>query len=65
MAALRGAPTGEPVPWHRVLNAKGMSSIGGSQLEHLAAEGIEIDARGRVDLDRHGWDGSEWIAETP
>lgn len=65
MAALRGAPTQDPVPWHRVLNAKGMSSIGKVQLDHLAAEGVEIDARGRVALERYGWDGAEWLAEQP
>jgi methylated-DNA-protein-cysteine methyltransferase-like protein len=50
------------VPWHRVINAQGrISSRDGSPFEHfqrllLEEEGVELDARGRVDLDRFGWD---------
>jgi len=50
------------VPWHRVINARGeVSSRGGgsafaqSQRAMLEAEGVRFDARGRVDLDAHGW----------
>jgi len=60
MASLGRRHVMPPVPWHRVLNARGMSSIGQEQLDHLAAEGVTVDARGRVDLEQHGWDGSEW-----
>ncbi|MCX6094515.1 MAG: MGMT family protein [Candidatus Bipolaricaulota bacterium] len=55
MAALgRGAPRPD-VPWHRVVNAKGESSIGGEQIECLKAEGVAFDANGRIDLRRFGW----------
>jgi methylated-DNA-protein-cysteine methyltransferase-like protein len=55
MAALgRGAPRPD-VPWHRVVNAKGESSIGGEQIERLKAEGVVFDANGRIDLRRFGW----------
>ncbi len=55
MAALgRGAPRPD-VPWHRVVNAKGESSIGGEQIERLRAEGVVFDALGRIDLRRFGW----------
>jgi len=55
MAALgRGAPRPE-VPWHRVVNAKGESSIGGEQIRRLEAERVSFDERGRIDLKRFGW----------
>ncbi len=47
------------VPWHRVVNAQGRVSLPGSagalQWARLLAEGIVGDARGRIDLARHGW----------
>jgi methylated-DNA-protein-cysteine methyltransferase-like protein len=55
MAALgRGVPRHD-VPWHRVVNAKGESSIGGEQIERLTAEGVVFDANARIDLRRFGW----------
>ncbi len=55
MAALgRGAPRPD-VPWHRIVNAKGESSLGGEQIERLRAEGIAFDADGRIDLARSAW----------
>ncbi|MGB2982579.1 MAG: MGMT family protein [Candidatus Bipolaricaulia bacterium] len=55
MAALgRGRPRPE-VPWHRVVNAKGESSIGGEQVSRLEVEGVAFDERGRIDLKRFGW----------
>jgi len=55
MAALgRGTPRPD-VPWHRVVNAKGQSSIGGEQVARLEAEGVPFDDRGRVDLTLYGW----------
>jgi len=57
MAALgRGAPRSD-VPWHRVVNAKGESSIGGEQITRLEAEGVVFDERGRIDLKRFAWGG--------
>jgi len=62
MAALgRGAPR-PGIPWHRVVNAKGESSIGGEQVARLEAEGVEFDERGRIDLGAFGW--SEYERET-
>jgi len=56
LGALRGRTSGEPVPWQRVVNARGESSIGGGQMEQLVEEGIEVENR-RIDLKRFGWDG--------
>ena len=59
MAALgRGRPRPD-VPWHRVVNAKGESSIGGEQVAHLEAEGIRFGENGRIDLKLFAWDGME------
>jgi len=59
MAALgRGRPRPE-IPWHRIVNAKGESSIGGEQISRLEAEGVTFGANGRIDLKRFGWDGIE------
>jgi methylated-DNA-protein-cysteine methyltransferase-like protein len=52
------ALTDPTVPWHRVINAQGCISHRGdlvraeSQRRRLEAEGIEFDARGRIDLQR-------------
>ncbi|MDF1801154.1 MAG: MGMT family protein [Planctomycetota bacterium] len=47
------------VPWHRVVNAAGRSSIpgpgGAEQRRRLAAEGIEFRPSGSIDLKRFGW----------
>ena len=62
MAALgRGTPR-SGVPWHRVVNAKGESSIGGEQVTRLEAEGVVFNGRGRIDLKAYGW--SEYEQET-
>jgi methylated-DNA-protein-cysteine methyltransferase-like protein len=59
MAALgRGRPRPD-VPWHRVVNAKGESSIGGEQIIRLEAEGVVFGVDERIDLKRFGWDGIE------
>ena len=61
MAALgRGCPRPE-VPWHRVVNAKGESSIGEKQIVRLESEGIPFDENGRIDLKMFGWDGLEEV----
>lgn len=57
LAALRD----EDVPWHRVINAKGMISFKGDtprgelQRARLEAEGVSFDARGRVPLKTLRW----------
>ena len=58
MAALR---PGERIPWQRVINARGEVSAraepGADALQRtlLEHEGVRFDARGRIDLARHGW----------
>ncbi len=60
--ALHALPDRSPVPWHRVVNAKGEVSPrrDGSGHEHLQRamlrrEGIRFDVRGRLDLGKHRW----------
>jgi len=60
--ALAALGRGEPrldIPWQRVVNAKGESSLGTEQLKRLQSEGVVFDANGRIDLSVHGWDGWE------
>jgi methylated-DNA-protein-cysteine methyltransferase related protein len=58
--ALRDAPDDPGVPWHRVVNAGGRSSLpAGSpgaieQRRRLEAEGVRY-TRDRIALDRYGW----------
>jgi len=68
-AAMRECPG--DVPWQRVLNAQGKISLpAGSrgaleQRRMLEAEGVEFDARERIDLARFGWAGPPraWLLE--
>jgi len=59
--ALHNLPAKSNVPWHRVINAKGEISArtGGDSHELqrllLEAEGVEFDAKGRMDLERYRW----------
>lgn len=59
--ALHAWTDGRPLPWQRVLNARGevspRSEPGGDHLQRalLEAEGVRFDARGRVDLARYRW----------
>ena len=60
--AMRRLPLPSKVPWHRVVNAKGMISMGLSregsdwmQRQMLIAEGIFVDAEGHLPLRRHLW----------
>lgn len=59
--ALHNLPANSNVPWHRVVNAKGEISArtGGDSHELqrllLEAEGVEFDAKGRMDLERYRW----------
>ena len=49
--AMAGCPSGQGVPWHRVVRSDGSAPIGARQLELLRQEGVPV--RGdRVDLDR-------------
>jgi methylated-DNA-protein-cysteine methyltransferase related protein len=60
--ALRDTPDGLELPWQRVINARGEVSPRGIGLEAglqrhlLQEEGVVFDGRGRIDLDRFGWD---------
>ena len=58
--AMASCPAG--IPWQRVINSQGKISLPGEsgrkQQELLEAEGIEFDARGRIDLNRFGWTGT-------
>jgi methylated-DNA-protein-cysteine methyltransferase-like protein len=61
--SLRSTPEGVEVPWQRVVNAQGgISARGGIGWEEgyqrhlLEEEGVVFNARGRIDLDRFGWD---------
>ena len=57
--ALHQLPPGSPVPWHRVINAKGEISLrrsspaGLEQRALLEEEGVVFSAKGRVDLRRY------------
>jgi methylated-DNA-protein-cysteine methyltransferase related protein len=61
---MQSLPDGSDVPWWRVINGRGEISIRGvlhgRQLQRalLEGEGVAFDARGRIDWDRFGWDGS-------
>ncbi len=51
----------DDVPWQRVINAQGKISLKGEAAQkqrlRLEAEGIEFDARGKIDLKRFRWAG--------
>ena len=59
--ALHALPNNTTVPWHRVINARGMVSVRSdgtaslSQRLLLEREGVHFDGRGRVSLERHQW----------
>jgi methylated-DNA-protein-cysteine methyltransferase-like protein len=64
--ALGVLPDASTVPWQRVINARGeVSPRGGQgglgiregfQRHLLEEEGVSFNERGRIDLDRFGWD---------
>lgn len=59
--ALHALPPGNTIPWHRVVNAKGEVSArsdGDGDLEQrarLESEGVQFNARGRIDLRQFRW----------
>ena len=59
--ALHALPEGSPVPWHRVLNARGTLSLrrqsGGeiTQRIRLEREGVRFGPGGRIPLERLRW----------
>ncbi|EKS7765332.1 MGMT family protein [Edwardsiella piscicida] len=58
-AILRALPAGSALPWHRVVNRLGTLSLVGEgftrQRSALQAEGIDVNADGRLDLARLRW----------
>jgi methylated-DNA-protein-cysteine methyltransferase-like protein len=63
--ALHALPEGSPLPWHRVINARGEVSpraepgVEGYQRFLLEEEDVEFNLAGRVDLERFGWRAGE------
>ncbi|HKK48347.1 MAG TPA: methylated-DNA--[protein]-cysteine S-methyltransferase [Alkalispirochaeta sp.] len=60
---LRRGDAHRPLPWHRVINARGSISLprgDGFEVQRalLEDEGISVDSEGRVDLKQHLWTGS-------
>ncbi len=61
--AMAAVPHESDVPWHRVINSKGMISVrsegDGARIQRvlLEAEGVWFDKTGRVDLGEIGWEG--------
>ncbi|KAA3626445.1 MAG: cysteine methyltransferase [Proteobacteria bacterium] len=64
--ALAATPDDVNIPWQRVINSRGEVSARSSgdgesrQKRLLLAEGVLFDRRGRVDLERCGWEGPAW-----
>ncbi len=60
--ALHKLPNSSPIPWHRVVNAKGELSLaragrasGLTQRLRLEQEGVTVNAAFRVSMARFGW----------
>ena len=58
--ALHALKSSTSVPWQRIINARGMISLGPmrggmSQRMLLEGEGVRFDAAGRVSLAKFGW----------
>ncbi len=65
--AMAGAPSGQDIPWQRVINSAGaISERDGAdrQRSFLKAEGIKFKPNGKVDWKQHRWQGpsEEWLA---
>ncbi len=56
---LKRLPEGSALPWHRVINRHGEISLTGNdyfrQKKALVAEGICVDAAGRINLQQYRW----------
>ena len=70
--ALRRLPLPSAIPWHRVVNARGQISFTPSregsdwiQRELLLAEGIPVDAGGRLPLAQHRWVSALELVQPP
>lgn len=61
--ALNALPEGSNLPWHRVINASGISTLPEENHRHLQqalleAEGVSFDEHRKVDLAVFQWDGA-------
>tara|TARA_R110002096_G_scaffold430196_2_gene643777 strand:+ start:611 stop:1000 length:390 start_codon:yes stop_codon:yes gene_type:complete len=64
--AMAATPSGDAIPWQRVINSAGKISDreGASrQREYLQAEGIVFSKAGKVNWKTHGWQGpsENWL----
>jgi methylated-DNA-protein-cysteine methyltransferase-like protein len=59
--AMAAVPAGSDVPWHRVMNSAGRTSLTGEggdvQRALLEREGVTFSKGGKVDLAAHLWEG--------
>lgn len=61
--AMSSVASGSGIPWHRVINSRGMISIrsDGSpspmQRSMLESEGVVFRKGGSIDLEKYGWEG--------
>jgi methylated-DNA-protein-cysteine methyltransferase-like protein len=70
-SAMRATPSGEGIPWHRVINSQGTISLppgtpsADEQRARLEMEGIVFSVGGRVDFEVVGWEGppEAWLQE--
>ncbi|MGI9310990.1 MAG: MGMT family protein [bacterium] len=59
--AMAATPSGQGIPWHRVINSQGKISArkdgdgDARQRELLLDEGVVFDRDGRIDFERFGW----------
>jgi methylated-DNA-protein-cysteine methyltransferase-like protein len=65
--AMAGCPSGQGIPWHRVVGAGGRLLIsephGSMQRKLLESEGVELSGR-RIDMRRYAWPDGEKTATT-
>ena len=61
--ALAQIPDDIDIPWHRVINSKGMLSPRANpdsveyQRELLSVEGVQFDHQNKIDLEKYAWGG--------
>ncbi|MCK4505011.1 MAG: MGMT family protein [Candidatus Aegiribacteria sp.] len=63
--AMSSIPFGSDIPWHRVINSRGMVSIRSygeecsDQNRLLEGEGVLFNEKDQVNLDTFGWEGPQ------
>lgn len=61
LAALSRRREELPVPWHRVVGRGGRINLAGSEQRRLLeGEGVMFDPNDVIDMERYGWDGTEF-----